>query len=330
MNAETPQATAPAPAAPAPSSESPGTLIRAARERAKLSLAELAGQTKLAVSTLDALERDDFAALLEPVYVRGYYRKCAKVLSIPEEKLMAAYASRVQPKPIAPPAKLRLGTGSEGGARRFGGVLMVALLAIAAGVLIWYLRGERAGLPSLPISAPATSETSAPGGEPPAVDAVAPAAETAAPAVTGEAAGYSAAPAGGGASNPPPAATAGSETTAASAAVTSPASATAAETQPAKPVASAPISTSPGSPQLLLNFVSISWARVADANGKVLLNRVVQAGERQVLEGTPPYAVFLGNAPGVQLQYQGANVDIKALIRDSATARFSVPLAPRP
>jgi cytoskeleton protein RodZ len=325
MNAETPQATAPAPAAPASSSESPGTLIRAARERAKLSLAELAGQTKLAVTTLDALERDDFAALLEPVYVRGYYRKCAKVLSIPEEKLMAAYASRVQPKPIVPPAKLRLGTGSEGGARRFGGVLMVALLAVAAGVGLWYLRGEKtAGLPSLPISAPASTET-------PAVDATgtpdaaAPAPEASGNAATGEAAGYSAAPSSGAAATTPPPANA--ETTSASAPATSPASATAAETQPAKPVATAPISTQPGSPQLLLNFVSISWARVADANGKVLLNRVVQAGERQVLEGKPPYAVFLGNAPGVQVQYQGGNVDIKTLIRDSATARFSVPLA---
>lgn len=309
MTAETPQATAPAPAATASSSESPGTLIREARERAKLTLAEFASQTKLAITTLDALERDDFAALLEPVYVRGYYRKCAKVLSIPEEKLMAAYASRVQPRPLAPPAKLRLGTGSEGGARRFSGVLMVALLAVAAGILIWYLRGEKnPALPLLPISPPTTSTeipAAAPQADVTTPDAAAPAPETS--AVTGEAAGYSTAPAAGTA--PPPA------------------SAVAAEAQPARPLTPAPISTQPGSSQLLLNFVSISWARVADANGKVLLNRVVQAGERQMLDGKPPYAVFLGNAPGVQVQYQGANVDIKALIRDSATARFSVPLA---
>ncbi|MDB5971086.1 MAG: Cytoskeleton protein RodZ [Hydrocarboniphaga sp.] len=310
MNAETPQApAAPAPAAPASSAESPGTLIRAARERAKLTLADFASQTKLAITTLDALERDDFAALLEPVYVRGYYRKCAKVLNIPEPQLMAAYATRVQPKPTTPPAKLRLGTGSEGGGRRFSGVLLVALLAVLIGVVVWYLRGEKTSLMSLPISAPpATSES-------PAVTSPDSAPPTSSNA-TGEEAGYSAAPSAGNTVTP-----AASSETAAPASV---------EAQPARPAASAPITTQPGGSQLLLNFVSISWARVADADGKVLLNRVVQAGERQVLEGKPPYAVFLGNAPGVQLQYQGAAVDIKALIRDSATARFSVPLASQP
>jgi cytoskeleton protein RodZ len=325
MNAETPQATAaPAPVAPASSSESPGTLIRAARERAHLTLAEFAGQTKLALSTLDALERDDFAALLEPVYVRGYYRKCAKVLSIPEEKLMAAYSSRVQPKPLLLPAKLRLGTGSEGGARRFSGVLLVALLAVAIGVGIWYLRGEKTPVLPLPITTTPTTEEqpAAPTSADPATQSPPPAASSSAP--TGEQAGYSAAPPAAGEVAPANAPLPPSSSTAATAPATSPAASATAEVQPAKPV---PIATEPGSSQLLLTFVSISWARVADANGKVLLNRVVQAGERQMLDGKPPYAVFLGNAPGVQVQYQGGNIDIKSLIRDSATARFSVPLA---
>lgn len=320
MTAEIPQApAAPASAAPAPApSESPGTLIRAARERAHLSLDELAGQTKLARTTLDALERDDFAALLEPVYVRGYYRKCAKVLNIPEAQLMTAYSSRVLPKPVAPPAKLRLGTGSEGDARRFSGVLVLALVAVLAGVLIWYLRGERAPVLPLPIVGGPTATPT----EPAAQDASAPP-PAAATEATGEQAGVSAPLAGepAPADAPIPAAELPAPTGAPALAP--------AEVAPPRPAATAPITTQPGSPQLLLNFVSISWARVEDANGRVLLNRVVQAGERQMLDGKPPYAVFLGNAPGVQVQYQGAAVDIKALIRDSATARFTVPLAAR-
>jgi len=319
MNAETPQTAAPAPAAPAAastSSESPGTLIRAARERAQLSLDDLASQTKLARSTLDALERDDFAALLEPVYVRGYYRKCAKVLGLPEPQLMAAYASRVQPKPLVPPAKLRLGTGSEGAARRLSGVLVVAMIAVLAGVVIWYLRGEKPPMLPLPITGatPAGEEGAAP--LPAASDALveAPGGAEQAPAESPAA--------------PPPAASTPLPSAPTATAV-APQAAAGAATQPVKPAAPAPISTQPGSPQMLLNFVSISWARVEDADGRVLLNRVVQAGERQMLDGKPPYAVFLGNAPGVQVQYQGAAVDIKALIRDSATARFTVPLASR-
>jgi cytoskeleton protein RodZ len=310
MNSETSQANAaPAPAAPAAASsaESPGTLIRAARENAHLSLDDLATQTRLARATLDALERDDFAALLEPVYVRGYYRKCAKVLNLPETQLMAAYASRVQPKPLVPPAKLRLGTGSEGSARRFSGVLVVALIAVLAGVVIWYLRGEKPPMLPLPISGNTPStETAVPQtpADPAPAESLPGAEESAAdqPSAAVSAAPEAAAPA---------------------------AAPAAAEVQPVKPAATAPISTTPGSSQLLLNFISISWARVEDANGRVLLNRVVQAGERQVLDGKPPYAVFLGNAPAVQVEYQGAAVDIKALIRDSATARFTVPLPQR-
>ena len=68
----------------------PGRVIRQARERARLGIEELASMTRLARSTLEALERDDFSTLTEAVYVRGYYRKCAKVLNLPEAELIAA------------------------------------------------------------------------------------------------------------------------------------------------------------------------------------------------------------------------------------------------
>jgi cytoskeleton protein RodZ len=83
----------PPPAADAP--PSPGALLRQARERAGLGAEDLAGQLKLAKGTLEALERDDFAALSEPVYVRGYYRKIAKVLPVAENELINAYNARL-------------------------------------------------------------------------------------------------------------------------------------------------------------------------------------------------------------------------------------------
>lgn len=286
--AEPVQAPPPAKAPP----ETPGSLIRKAREALQLSIDELAGQTKLARPTLEALERDDFAALLEPVYVRGYYRKVAKVLSIPEAPLMKAYEMRVIPRALAPPTKLRLGTGADfEGGRRFGSVLIVALFAVLAGIVIWYVRGGPAtkAPTTLPVQSAVTADVQSTPAEvmsqPAAQPGVAPAATVPAdPATT----------------VPQPAAPAAVQNQLGTAAATG--------------------------VQLQLNFVSISWARVEDANRRVLLNRVVQAGERQVLDGLPPYTVFLGNAPGVQVQYQGAQLDIKPLTRDNATARFVVPL----
>ena len=76
---------------PTSSRQGPGRLVREARERARLSTEDLAAQIKLARVTLDAIERDDFAQLNEPVYVRGYYRKLAKVLPVTEAELISAY-----------------------------------------------------------------------------------------------------------------------------------------------------------------------------------------------------------------------------------------------
>lgn len=85
--------------------ESPGRLLQAARKRKGLSLDELVGQTMLSRSTLAALEADDFGQLSQPVYVRGYYRKCAKVLDLSEDELINAYAEHAdvsEPRPASP------------------------------------------------------------------------------------------------------------------------------------------------------------------------------------------------------------------------------------
>ncbi len=134
---------------------SPGARIRAAREKAKLSLDDLAMQTKLAKPTLDALERDDYNALLEPVYVRGYYRKCAKVLGIDEESLIGAYAARVVEKSPAAPSKLRLASGTELGSSSRLPVAMAVLAAVVAVVacaFLWLARDETKTYPTMPVT----------------------------------------------------------------------------------------------------------------------------------------------------------------------------------
>lgn len=301
MNADLPE-TSPTAPAPPPSNDSPGALIRQAREAAKMSLDELASHTKLARATLDAIERDNYDALLEPVYVRGYYRKCAKVLNIEEPRLLAAYEKRVHPKAPAPPARLRLATGSEGfGGRGWRGMAILVVIVVIAGVAAWYLRQMRPASVLPPVDLPAPTSTPAPSSE-----------SGASGSTTGPSA-IDVAPA----SAPLPA--------------TTPAADAGTPAAPTSEVSATPESSDPaaaGETKLYLNFVSISWARIEDAEGRVLLNRVVQGGERQTFDGKPPYSVFLGNAPGVEVSYQGKSIDFKHLIRDSATARFTVPLAP--
>ena len=317
--------------------QGPGRLIRLARERARIGISELAGLTKLAPATLEALERDDFTMLSEPVYVRGYYRKCAKALAVSEQELLAAYEKVVAPRAPQAPTKLLLG-GSETGSslkknrRRGGGggapwlmwlIGIVLLVAVAA----WFLRedpnGHRPVLADVPGAAkpvpvlPAASEPSA--AAPSAVDggAAKPLSTNelaTTPAESGQtAAAQAAAPSQP--STPAPTAGQGPQPTLATE-LSAPPAAVAAAATPAGP---APAGA------LTLGFKATSWVRVEDSIGKVLLSGVVQSGDRQVLAGKPPYSLFLGNAPGVSVEYQGQVIDLKPYIKSNDTARLSVP-----
>jgi cytoskeleton protein RodZ len=76
---------------------------------------------------------------------------------------------------------------------------------------------------------------------------------------------------------------------------------------------------------LTLDFKAPSWARVEDSTGKLLLSGVIPSGAHQVLGGKAPYSVFLGNAPGVSVQYQGHPFNVSSFVKSNDTARFSVP-----
>lgn len=287
---------------------SPGAMIRQGRERMHLSLDELAGVTKLSYHTIESLERDDFNALLEPVYVRGYYRKCAKVLDIPEKALLDAYQARVAPKQPLPPAKLRLASGADlGSASRLPVTLAIAgaVVAVLVCAVVWFARGS--GQPA-PQPVDAGQGSIAVTGGPQAT--VVPSTEIAVPPATPAEVPATAAP---DATLPAPAA-APVEGTAAAAATPA---ATASAPAPAAPAASA------GS--AVLSFTATSWVRVDDASGKTLFNGLAQPNESHVLNGALPLNVFLGNAPAVKVEFGGKPFDTQAFQRDNKTARFTLP-----
>ncbi|MCI0749512.1 MAG: DUF4115 domain-containing protein [Nevskiales bacterium] len=124
-----------------PDRPSPGALLRQARERAGLSIEELAEQTKLAKNTLELLEQDDFSALSEPVYVRGYYRKIAKVLPVVAAELIEGYVARgAPPRASAVPPRIPLAGGVDSGtSRRHRGQSLgwIAVIVVALSVLVF-------------------------------------------------------------------------------------------------------------------------------------------------------------------------------------------------
>ncbi|HEU0198222.1 MAG TPA: RodZ domain-containing protein [Nevskiaceae bacterium] len=330
------------PAATAPEGSegaSPGQMIRRARERVQMGLEELAAQTKLARPTLEALEKDDFTHLTEPVYVQGYYRKCAKVLGLSETALIETYRRVAHPEgPHAPSKLLLAGESSElvrEGGGHFGGwwiALIVIILIVLAGIYVNRYISQHAGA-----VVPKTSAATTPVEHPAVPVAASPQMEREREVTAAQvAAAESVAAAAPSTTTAPGAAPAQVAVTApatpsviARRAATTPPSTAAVAGQPAgaAPQASGATAASASANELTLTFTGTSWVRITDAKGTLLLSGVVQAGQSKTLQGTPPFALFLGNAPGVQVRYEGRPVSTAGLVQANNTARLSVPQA---
>jgi len=71
--------------------ESVGQLLRREREAQEKSLEDVAKETKMSASTLEALEDDRFSALPAQVYIKGHLRTYARYLGLNEDDVVAMY-----------------------------------------------------------------------------------------------------------------------------------------------------------------------------------------------------------------------------------------------
>ncbi len=67
-----------------------GGALRAAREKQKLSVQDIASQLRLGVRQVEALEADRYDKLPEPSIVRGFIRNYAKLLKIDAAPIIEA------------------------------------------------------------------------------------------------------------------------------------------------------------------------------------------------------------------------------------------------
>ena len=77
---------------------------------------------------------------------------------------------------------------------------------------------------------------------------------------------------------------------------------------------------------IVLEFGGSSIVRVEDGRGETLAIGLMRASEKKVLNGEPPFTVFVGNAKNVKVIYNGEVVDFASHINSqNDTARFTVP-----
>jgi cytoskeleton protein RodZ len=267
-----------------------GTKLAAAREAMSLSVNDIAARLRLSPRQVAAIEREDFGALPELVYLRGFVRNYAKEVRLDPAPLLAALDQRAGPAPQAAlpehgPSLLVRSAERERASRSM-------VIAGAVGALIVF---AIVGWLSIRTS------------EPPAAPA----------AAVGEASSAPAAPAAA----PAPAADGASES-AASAPPAAPIDAVSAE--PPAPGADAAASEPLGPGAIRFVVRGESWIEVTQQDGKVLLSENLPAGTEQIVRGRPPYRIVIGNSAAVELEYGGEMVDLKPVTRAGNVARLTL------
>ena len=299
--------------AEAPDAPRVGADLRAARERLGWHLPDVARALRIRLPYLAALEDGRIADLPGNAYAVGFLRTYGAALGLDPDELsrrFKAEAATVNRKiELAFPAPL-----PERGMPT-GAVLLLGLVLVVGAYIGWYRLSGEGRLPAETVPPVPQRLATLVTPNPPAVPAVRPAAPGgtvatgAAPnaIATASPAGSSAGPAGGTGAIPvaPPAPTDFSPTSAA-AATTAPA--------PAAPMAAASTGTTvpdaaaaPGTPaaRVVLAANADAWMEVRDASGKILLNRVLHAGETWPVPPGQGLRLTTGNAGGTYLIVDG-------------------------
>ncbi|MBW8365453.1 MAG: helix-turn-helix domain-containing protein [Rhizobium sp.] len=264
-----------------------GQILREAREAQGITLDNAAVRLRLMHRQVEAMERDDFESLGQPVFARGFVRNYARLLGLVPESLLARMdGAPAEPAAFAPtePALPRSWLTSPWLILSLLGLLVVVAAPVA---LYAWLNSDGGERPHDPRPAamqprPAPAAATAPAAAPADVAVLATPAAPVPPATPAAADG-----------TPPEA--------------TTPAT--------AEPAADGSV--------LHLDFGDESWTEIKDASGRMLMRQLNPAGSSADVHGQPPFDVVIGNAAQVQVTYNGRPIDLKPFI-DVTVARFTL------
>ncbi|HYT74893.1 MAG TPA: RodZ domain-containing protein [Vicinamibacterales bacterium] len=108
--------------------------LRAARERAGLTLEDVSARTKIKQSMLQAIETGDFDRLPGPFFTRAFIRSYARELRLPADEIVKDYVDELGPQPPEPLPVPPIRIDPPGSAPRLhaGPVLAAVVIVIVA------------------------------------------------------------------------------------------------------------------------------------------------------------------------------------------------------
>ncbi len=300
-----------------------GEMLREAREKAGLGIAEIAARLHINQAYLEAIETQQYAKIASPTFVKGYLRAYAKAVELDPDAVVKAYVRVSDPLPEwRAHAGIQLETPDTRRQMIWIAVSGVALIVLLVGLFWWLGRdatprgavSENEILERVaPVAQPAVLQaaletTNVAMSDQPEVDLPPKAATTAAPQQTAEPE----------AEGPETFPTESDSTQA------SPPSQHENHAVPQEPSTPAPASVANGPDAIKLSLKADSWIDIRDANDQKLLHGLYRTGATRELKGTAPFQVFLGNAPAVQVEFNGKPFDASKFVKDNKTARFAL------
>lgn len=285
-----------------------GDRLRAAREAAGMSCADIAQALKFSQRQIEMIEANAWSELPGQTFVRGFVRNYARVVNLDPQPLLKELETAALPKAsvLDLPRSTEATLPQQGGVQKKDyatvfGALALVLVAVAAYFFVpddlWSdeLAKIRAAL-----LAPVESTTAG---------STAPVKDLMPPPAAGQAAADPSTPAAADAS--------------AQAAASTPLPAEAAAAPGAAATGQAP-PTAAGGP-LRFEFDKASWVEVRDGKGAIVMSRQGTAGSAHDIEGDPPFSIIIGDGRSVRLTYRDHPIDLGPFINaQSNVARLTI------
>jgi cytoskeleton protein RodZ len=271
------------------SSRAIGEALADRRRSLGLSIDDVATKLKFMPRQIDALERGTFDRLPGPAFVRGMVRAYARAVDLDTAPLLA-HLGPVSSEPVDSLAAfvnqpVPITERSQRMNALYG--VLSAVIAVMIGVVAWEWWMQKADGERLTFVKPVDTRAAR---EPAAVTVAATQFPTAAASVAVETA-------------PRPAQPPVREST--------------------PPVRESTTPVRDGTRRIGLRFEREAWVQVKAGDGRVLLSGVNGAGSERTIEGRPPFAVVIGNARHVRLNYEEKPVDLAPHLR-SDVARLTL------
>jgi cytoskeleton protein RodZ len=288
-----------------------GATLRAAREQAGLSVADIANRVKFAPKQVEALEANDFGHLPQATFLRGFVRSYARVLQLDEAMLIGSLPEDPSKQEVARTKTADVPFPNALALRRINLMWLAGALGVALVLALFLLMPEQGKVPVEPVV-----ET-----------VILPAPEVAASAVAAEEQAVEPESK----AEPAKVVEKAKSQEAAKEAVAQKTDANAQTAQAPLPqiaAASAPAAI----PIEILRrrpmhfvFSGDTWVEVLDVNGVILLSRTNPAGTEKWIGGPnrAPYDMTITHPERVRLYYKGKEIDLSAYA-GKGSAHFKV------